>query len=203
MQDLFRSSRLLYRAVEDTPEDDAFMHSIQADVDAFANSCSTILKPESRKDSTKHRIYVAEKTLIGVIICLQPPRSAANPSATPVPIGSIYLTAPGAGNEHHRSSYISVDIVAAHQRRGYGSEAIEWVLSWGFRMAGLHRIGIECYSWNRGATELYERLGFVFEGRKRECLWYDGGWHDFLSFSMLEGEWRAGRQQQPVRAAGS
>lgn len=43
----------------------------------------------------------------------------------------------------------------------------------------------------RCERELYERkLGFVFEGRKRELLWYNGGWHDLLSFSMLEREWK-------------
>ena len=75
--------------------------------------------------------------------------------------------------------------------QGYGSEAIKWVLGWGFRIAGLHRIGVECFSYNAGARELYEgKLGFEFEGREREVLWHNGGWHDLLSFSMLESEWK-------------
>jgi len=109
----------------------------------------------------------------------------------PVPIGSLYLTAPKPGEEHHRNSYISIDIIAPYQGQGYGSEAIEWVLDWGFRIAGLHRIGIENFSYNQGAKRLYERLGFTFEGSKRECLWFNGGWHDYMSFSILEQEWRA------------
>ena len=189
----FCSLRLVYRAVEDNAQDDAFMHSIQADAHAYANSNSSLLKPESRKESSKHRCYVAEETMLGVIVCLAPP-SPLLPTP-PIPIGSIHLTKPSPGTEHHRNSYIGVDIIAQYQRQGYGSEAIEWVLEWGFQMAGLHRIGIESYSWNDGAGRLYERLGFILEGRKREALWYSGGWHDVLCFSILEGEWRARRSK--------
>ena len=189
MNDPFRSQRLLYRAVEDNDEDAAFFHSIQSDVRAYANSNSSLLKPQSSALSAKFKSYVAEKTLLGVVICL-PGVSGETP---PNPIGCIYLTKPQAGHEHHRNSNISIDIVAPYQRQGYGSEAIMWALDWGFRVAGLHRIGIEGYSWNQGAMELYERLGFVLEGRQRESLWYQGGWHDYLSFSMLEGEWASRR----------
>lgn len=194
MNSPFRSPRLIYRAVEDTQEDDAFMHSIQADAQAYANSNSTLLRPESRKASSKHRCYVADETMLGVIICLAP-TDPHQPTTPPVPIGSISLTNPSPGDEHHRNSYISVDIIAQYQRQGYGSEAINWVLEWGFQMAGLHRIGIESYSWNDGAGRLYERLGFIQEGRRREALWYHGGWHDIVMYSLLEGEWRA-RQAQ-------
>ncbi|RDL29903.1 Acyl-CoA N-acyltransferases (Nat) [Venustampulla echinocandica] len=201
MDGLFRSARLIYRTVEDTPEDEAFMHTIQSDVDAMANSDSGLLKPMTLQDSRKHKDYVANKTLLGVIICLAPPAArAGTPSLAapiaPVPIGSIYLTAPKPGEAHHRHSYISIDIIAAYQRKGYGSEAIDWVMDWGFRIAGLHRIGIEAFSYNQGARELYERLGFVYEGCKRELLWFNGGWHDFLSFSILDHEWKARQERK-------
>ncbi|KAF2139649.1 uncharacterized protein K452DRAFT_205304, partial [Aplosporella prunicola CBS 121167] len=183
----FRSARLIYHALEDTPEDDAFVHSVQSDAQAYVGSTTSLLRPESRKASESFRAHL-ENLLLGVIVCLAPPPSV--PPAAPVPIGIIYLTSPRPGREHHRNSYISVDIVAPHQRQGYGSEAIEWVLNWGFQIAGLHRIAIESLSYNEGATRLYERLGFVLEGRKREAIWYNGEWHDMISFSMLEDEWR-------------
>jgi len=196
MENLFRSPRLIYRAIEDTPEDEAFMHTIQSDIVALASSDPGLLKPMTRKESGKHKDYVANKTLIGVIICLAPSTSTPSPTTPPVPIGSLYLTAPREGQEHHRNSYISVDIIASYQGKGYGSEAINWVLDWGFRIAGLHRIGIENFSYNQGAQKLYERLGFVYEGCKRQCLWYDGGWHDYISFSMLEDEWKARQEEK-------
>ncbi|TLD38706.1 Acyl-CoA N-acyltransferases (Nat) [Venturia nashicola] len=184
MENLFRSERLVYRAVEES--DESFFHRIQSDVSAYANSDSGILKPMTKKESQSHMEYVANKTLLGVIICL-PPSEESGP--IPTPIGSIYLTAPKSGEEHHRNAYISVDIIKEYQRKGYGGEAIHWATDWGFKIAGLHRVGIEHYSYNEGAERLYTRLGFTLEGRKRELLWHNGGWHDYLSYSILESEW--------------
>jgi RimJ/RimL family protein N-acetyltransferase len=44
---------------------------------------------------------------------------------------------------------------------------------------------------NTGAIKLWKRLGFEQDGRDREALWINGGWHDEVRFSMLEHEWRA------------
>ena len=67
------------------------------------------------------------------------------------------------------------------------------MLGWAFGAAGLHRVGVEGYSWNEGAVRLYEGLGFRLEGTLRESVWFRGGWHDYLSFGMLEGEWEERR----------
>lgn len=57
-------------------------------------------------------------------------------------------------------------------------------------MAGLHRIQIIAFSFNDGAMRLYERMGFREEGRQRESMWFNGGWHDTVTYGMLEQEWR-------------
>lgn len=193
--DVFSSSRLSYRAVEDTSEDEAFFHAIQSDTAAYAGSDTGLLKPVTKKESLEHKKYVQDKTLLGVVICLPQTEGHA-----PLPIGSIYLTDTKPSQAHHRNSFISIDILASYRRKGYGGEAIEWTLDWAFRIAGLHRVGIEAFSYNEGARELYERLGFTYEGCKRELLWFNGGWHDYLSFSMLEGEWKA-RQERKIELA--
>jgi RimJ/RimL family protein N-acetyltransferase len=193
MANAFTSARLTYRAVENSPADADLMHRIQSDYAALAASDSGLLKPMTREESGKHREYVAEKTLLGVVICLAPSATDDQTASAETPIGSIYLTAPRPGQEHHRNSHISLDILAAYQNKGYGTEAINWVLEWGFQMAGLHRIGIETFSYNEGALRLYQKIGFALEGRSRESLWYNGKWHDYVSFSMLEHEWRSRR----------
>ena len=222
MSDPFQSERLLYRAVEDTPEDEDFLHSVQSDAWAYANSSFTILKPETKKETIEgYKKYLAETALLGVIVCLPAPAAAteeqtaeaepkeqavedakAEPSKTapkkprPIPIGAISLKPRGAGREQHRESYISIDIAAPYRSQGYGGEAIRWILNWGFQIAGLHRITIECFSYNGGAAKLYERLGFTPEGRKRQSLWFNGGWHDHLTFGMLEDEWRDSEREK-------
>lgn len=183
-QELFHSENLTYDTIDYVS--DKFLHSIQADSKAYTGSTTSLLRPPSKKDIAKWRTHLAEESLLGVFIRLAPSDGSSDIS----PIGVISLTSPTPGKEHHRNSYIEVDIKDDYRNKGYGREAIEWVLNWGFQIAGLHRIGIECMSYNEGAMRLYDRLGFVVEGRERECIWFNGGWHDMVIYGMLEGEWR-------------
>ncbi|MCJ1389164.1 hypothetical protein MMC18_002019 [Xylographa bjoerkii] len=198
MANLFRSARLIYRAYE-SPQDDDFYWAMAQDIEAQVNSNPRLPKPPDKKELEETR-KAYEKGLLGVIICIAPASTASTStderasSEKPIPIGRIALDAGFATQTafaRHRSSSIGLGILAKYQNKGYGSEAIRWILGWGFRVAGLHRIEIGCFSWNDGARRLYEKLGFVLECRKREALWHDGGWHDIIEFAMLEDEWRA------------
>ena len=42
--------------------------------------------------------------------------------------------------------------------------------------------------WNTTALKLYEKIGFVTEGKDREALWYRGTWWDIIHMSMLDYE---------------
>ncbi|MCJ1281655.1 hypothetical protein MMC26_000976, partial [Xylographa opegraphella] len=199
MNDLFRSQRLVYRAYE-SPEDDNFSWQIAQDIESAVNSNPRLPKPPDKKEIEESRKAYSGKSLLGVIICIAPASAGSvspeggTSTEIPIPIGRIALDAGFISQvafARHRSSKIGLEILAKYQNKGYGSEAIRWILDWGFRIAGLHRIGIGCFSWNDGARRLYERLGFVPEGRQREALWHDGGWHDIIEFSMLEDEWKA------------
>jgi len=73
------------------------------------------------------------------------------------------------------------------------AEGINWALDWAFRVAGVHAVRLGVYSYNVRAIRLYERLGFVKEGAKRESVYLDRQWFAFLLYSMLESEWAAKR----------
>ncbi|KAJ9142388.1 hypothetical protein NKR23_g7155 [Pleurostoma richardsiae] len=177
MEKAFTSARLVCRALEhDSLEDDELIVAILKDALGYANSNSSMLKPQSKQSTSR----------------------VAGKQATPIGVVSLGKTSPN--NAHHRDADISVDIVPGQQRRGYGSEAIEWVLNWGFQIAGLHRIGIESFSYNEGAGRLYERLGFELAGRREEFIWFNGQWHGMLCFVMLEDQWR---EREALKAAGS
>ncbi|ROV89434.1 hypothetical protein VMCG_10209 [Cytospora schulzeri] len=198
---MFTSKRLIFRAIEETPEELAFIHPISLDSEGFANSNTGSLVPQSKEDTKKWMAHL-QSCLIAAVICL-PPQSSSTPASAdekrqepqPVPIGLISLTGSSLKTAHHRNANISIDILPGYQRKGYGSEAIKWVLDWGFRLHGLHRIGIESFSHNKGAGRLYEKLGFIPEQQKREAMWYNGGWSDQLGFAMLENEWRDRRKE--------
>lgn len=205
----FNSERLTYRAVEDNDEDLDFLHSITLDEEGFVNSNNLILRPQNKESTKKWKQYLGTH-LIAVIICLTPSNAdtvagagaagsdeaQTKKKADPTPIGIVSLTGLNPRATQHRNANIGIDILPDYQRKGYGTEAINWITKWGFQTYGLHRIGIESFSHNEGAGRLYEKLGFVPEQRLREALWYQGGWSDQLGFAMLEDEWRQRQGQK-------
>jgi RimJ/RimL family protein N-acetyltransferase len=218
---MFESERLIYRAIEDNDEDLDFLHSISLDAEGFANSNTLALVPPN-KEATRRWKQHLETCILAVFICLPPsdpdpdpdptrdaknevpaqPGKKAGPTPTPVGLISLFGS-PNMRTAQHRNANIGIDILPDYQRRGYGGEAINWVVEWGFQTYGLHRIGIESFSHSEGAGRLYETLGFVPEQRKREALWFRGGWSDLLGFAMLEDEWRARQGMKEGQTGGN
>ena len=214
-RNIWRSERLVYKPVETT--DEAFLLSVHDHgSDTLQNVTLMLPIPQGPRGAAEYREFL-QSCLLGCIIYLPAPEAVpdqkeedSNPSANnnnntnttdddkatppaqkPIPIGTICLNAIDPKRSHHRNTSIGVTISPPYQSKGYGSEAILWATEWGFKHANLHRIGTEAFAWNEGAWKLYERLGFVMEGRTREFVWFDGGWGDAVSLGMLEGEWRA------------
>lgn len=193
MANPFHSPRLIYRAAEPTSEDDqAFFLAIQSDALAYQTANISIHKPQGKSSAQHYLKFLAEETLIGVVICLPAPDATSKP----IPIGAIHLDQAKPDFAHHRRAELGINIVSAYQGQGYGSEAIRWMLRWAFRTAGLHRVGLRACEYNEGALKLYERLGFVREGCEREALWFDGRWWDGLAFGMLASEWTEMEERQ-------
>ncbi|KUP22459.1 acetyltransferase [Paenibacillus sp. DMB5] len=83
-----------------------------------------------------------------------------------------------------------------HQNRGYGREALLLMLEYGFGILNLHRIELEVYTFNSRAEHVYESVGFVREGVRRQTLFYNHEYHDVVMMSMLEQEYRERYVQQ-------
>jgi RimJ/RimL family protein N-acetyltransferase len=69
--------------------------------------------------------------------------------------------------------------------RGYGSEATRLVVDYALDVVGLHRLSLEVYDHNPRARHVYEKCGFVLEGRLRDALCWEGRWHDALTMAIL------------------
>jgi RimJ/RimL family protein N-acetyltransferase len=80
--------------------------------------------------------------------------------------------------------------------RGLGSEAARLIIGYGFGVVGLHRIELEVFGFNPRARHVYEKIGFVHEGTKRDALRWDGEWIDCHCMALLRDEWR-GRDDRP------
>lgn len=74
--------------------------------------------------------------------------------------------------------------------RGYGTEASRLICRYGFDAMRLHRIQLWVADENAPAIRVYQKLGFVEEGRARDTLRRHGRWHDMVLMSVLEGELR-------------
>jgi RimJ/RimL family protein N-acetyltransferase len=87
----------------------------------------------------------------------------------------------------------TVGIVLGRQflGKGYGTDAVRVIVSYGFREFGLHRVQLDVLAFNVRAIAAYRKAGFVEEGRRREAVLHDGRWYDDVLMSILEQEWRA------------
>jgi RimJ/RimL family protein N-acetyltransferase len=74
---------------------------------------------------------------------------------------------------------------------GYGTEATQVLLDFGFGELRLHRVYLHVFEGNDRAVHVYERLGFVREGTLREALYRHGRHRDVRLMGMLRAEWEA------------
>ena len=76
-----------------------------------------------------------------------------------------------------------------YYNKGYGSEAAYLMLKHGFETLKLHRIELSVYDHNPRARRVYEKVGFVKEGVRRDVLFWEGKYYSDTTMSMLEEEW--------------
>ena len=91
----------------------------------------------------------------------------------------------------HHTATAHIEIARAHRGQGFGFEAMQLVVEFGFRELNLHRIALSVASYNKAAICLYEKLGFKHEGTAREALQRDGEFHDSLLYGLLRQEWES------------
>ncbi|WP_282083336.1 GNAT family N-acetyltransferase [Streptomyces tendae] len=77
--------------------------------------------------------------------------------------------------------------------RGVGTEATRLIVGHAFGELGLHRVQLEAYAHNHRALRVYEKVGFVREGVRREVERRDGVWVDEVLMAVLDHEWAVHR----------
>jgi RimJ/RimL family protein N-acetyltransferase len=80
---------------------------------------------------------------------------------------------------------IAIDQKSNYQK-GYGQEAMILALNHAFGMMNLHRIELEVLVDNKRAIHVYEKIGFVQEGLKRKCVYFDHAYHDMIFMGLLK-----------------
>jgi RimJ/RimL family protein N-acetyltransferase len=96
-----------------------------------------------------------------------------------------YVEAEGGRFRRNRATaQVVVGVLAAASGQGVGSGLLTALERWAISV-GLHRLELTVMAHNRRAIDLYERMGFVVEGRRHECLVVDGQLVDELYMAKL------------------
>lgn len=86
---------------------------------------------------------------------------------------------------------LGYSVARPYWRRGIATEAGRALMQFGFETLRLHRINVDTRMDNIASVRLMEKLGFRYEGVRRECIRNeDGTYQNWGLFGMLENEYR-------------
>ena len=102
-------------------------------------------------------------------------------------IGNIKL---GPINRFHRVADLAIMIGdKSCWGKGYGREAWELMVSYGFERLDLHKITLGVYADHHAAVKTYEKVGFKVEGTLGKHLFREGSYHDKYVMGLLREEY--------------
>ena len=94
-------------------------------------------------------------------------------------------------NKRHADDVLEMGYLLHPDYWGQGlvPEAARALLEVGFTLLNLHKIEIECYSYNKASQRIAEKLGFTLESRIRDRKDAQGKRCDLLRYGLLKSEW--------------
>ncbi|QYR19215.1 GNAT family N-acetyltransferase [Paenibacillus sp. sptzw28] len=90
----------------------------------------------------------------------------------------------------HRRAELGYEIHPKHWRKGYASEAITEITSYGFKDLHLNRIGAVVFIENEGSNNLLTKLGFQKEGVLKEYMYQNGIPYTTNVYSLLKSNYQ-------------
>jgi ribosomal-protein-alanine N-acetyltransferase len=88
----------------------------------------------------------------------------------------------------HRKAETGYWIFPEFWGNGIVSEAMQTIIDFGFNKMNLHRIAAESEDDNAGSIAVLKKLGFEYEGTKRECEIKDGRFINLDLYAKLKKE---------------
>jgi len=93
-------------------------------------------------------------------------------------------------DSQNRSCSIGMGMAKIENRnKGYGKQAVQLMLEYGFKNLGMERITANTLEMNISAQKSLEKSGFVLEGRERKAVYFGGRRYDRLNYGLLAEEY--------------
>lgn len=73
--------------------------------------------------------------------------------------------------------------------KGYGTEAVETLLEYGFNQLNLHRIFAASFTSNPGSWRVMEKIGLKYEGTLKQHVARFGNYYDLAYYGLLKDEY--------------
>lgn len=75
-----------------------------------------------------------------------------------------------------------------NRSKGYGKEALNLLLEYGFRYLNLNNIMLQVFLFNEIAMKCYQNVGFKEFGRRRKAYFLNGKYYDEIYMDILDEE---------------
>lgn len=186
----FHTARLVYRAYTDS--DSSLLERLYADPETVALGSANLNVPTSPAHHLETGKKITEDVLMNIVVTL--PLSTSEPTKPGVAIGWVVLGSKAQALSIHRKCGFSAMFLPEYQGKGYGQEAVEWLVAVAFERANLHKIEIGCFANNARARRCYEKVGFQREGVLRSTFWNSSEWIDDCRYGLLADDWRAAQK---------
>ena len=156
-----------------TPEDEAALYRLAADLDTFEERSPASPAPMTL-DAFRQR---EERTTSGAVFVITLDGTVA---------GRCTLFNEDALARH---AEVGIALLPEARGRGVGTAALRQLIEFGFRRRNLRRLHLVVIESNQAGIAVYRKLGFVEEGRRRQHCWVRGRYEDEVIMGLLRNEW--------------
>lgn len=172
------TERLLLRPMRITDADDMYRYARREDVTAYL-----LWSPHPAKSYTENYLrYLQGRYALGEFYDW----AIVEPSENRM-IGTCGFTRI---DFPHNCGEIGYVLNPEYHKKGYGTEAANRVLRFGFDELGLHRIEAKFMQGNAASLRVMEKLGMQFEGYRRDAMLVKGSYRTIGVCAVLREEFQ-------------
>jgi [ribosomal protein S5]-alanine N-acetyltransferase len=182
---MFRTQRLMLRAIDDADLADLFLVNADPEVTRFLPypPWQNMNDATAWLERTKTRF--AEHVAAQFAIRIDQPHAI-----TARTIGTALLFQ---FDTQHEVAEVGYVIAREYWGKGYTTEAMRPLIDYAFDTLGFHRLEAKLDPRNLASTKVLTKLGFTHEGTRRENWLDHAGRSDTGLYGLLQTEWRSVR----------